>query len=184
MHFAPPKKTIIVDPTHALYKWARIFNRVQRRFFVDPIIQLRREKQIEDFVKLNGFKHPWIMADTDVLHELDRIRVSDIRNADIVIITDQKFSRYPCPAMITEIKNIIQQCPTLYLCLNRHYINIDNSYHDRNLDDNLNRAITQWLQKNLPYEVLDVGLDYTDYGHAFTWAVPDRHYYIHNCQRI
>jgi hypothetical protein len=184
MNLSAPKKQIIIEPTHGLYKWSRIFNRLQRQFFIDPVTNLRREKQIEDFVNLNGYQQFWIMHDTDVLSALRNRQVTDILDADIVIITDQKFSRYPCPAMITKIQEIVQQCPTLYLCLNRHYVNIDNSFHDRDLDDNFNKAITQWLQKNLPYEVLDLGLDYMDYGHAFTWAVPDRHYLIRDLKRI
>lgn len=178
MNLANATKQVIVDPTHGLYKWSRIFNRVQRRFFVDTKTKLRREKQIEDFVKLNGYQHPWLTIDTDVLEALKPIAVDHIQSADIAIITDQKFSRYPCVAMIEQIQAVVEQCPTLYLCLNRHYVNIDNSYHDPDLDDNFNRAIAQWLQKNLPYEVLDLSLDYMDYGHAFTWAVPDRHYLI------
>jgi hypothetical protein len=173
-----PKKQVIVDPTHALYKWSKIFNRLQRQFFVDPVMKLRREKQIEDFVFLNGYQRPWILADTDVLSSLKPRQTENLQDADIAIMLDQKFSRYPCPVIIEKIIEIVEQCPALYLCLNRHYINIDNSYHDQELDDNFNRAITQWLQKNLPFEVLDLGLDYVDYGHAFTWAIPDRHYLI------
>lgn len=184
MHLVDPKKQVIVDPTHALYKWSRIFNRLQRQFFVDGACKLRREKQIEDFVRLNGYQHIWLMVDTDVLADLGSHRVRNLQNADIAIVTDQKFSRYPCGAMISQIQSLVTQCPTLYLCLNRHYINIDNGHHDQDLDDNFNRAITQWLQKNLSYEVLDLSLDYTDYGHAFTWAVPDRHYLIRDYARL
>lgn len=184
MNLSNPKKQIIIDPTHGLYKWSNIFNRLQRQFFVDPVMKLRREKQIEDFVNLNGYAKPWLMIDTDVLSNLDDKRVNDITQADIVIVTDQKFSRYPCPIMVEQIKNLMQSCPTLYLCLNRHYINIDNSYHDQDLDNSFTRAITQWLKKNLPYDVLDLGVDYIDYGHAFTWAIPDRHYLIRDLKNI
>jgi hypothetical protein len=184
MNLHNPRKQVIVDPTHALYKWSRIFNRLQRQFFVDPVTKLRREKQIEDFVRLNGYSRPWIMIDTDVLSSLRDICVATPQEADILIITDQKFSRYPCPAMIKKIQQLVDQCPTMYLCLNRHYVNIDNSYHDPDLDDNFTRAIPQWLDKNLPYEVLDLSLDYMDYGHAFTWAVPDRHYLIRDRERV
>lgn len=183
MDLANSTKQVIVDPTHGLYKWSRIFNRLQRQFFVDDNIKLRREKQIEDFVKLNGYQRPWLNIDTDVLASLKPIAVHNIQSADIAIITDQKFSRYPCLVMIEKIQAMVKECSTLYLCLNRHYVNIDNSYHDPNLDDNFNRSIVQWLQKNLPYEVLDLSLDYMDYGHAFTWAVPDRHYLIRKLDR-
>lgn len=181
MNLDAAKRTVVIDPTHALYKWSRIFNRLQRRFFLDHDMKLRREKQIEDLVTLNGYQSAWIVSDTDVLGNIRHLQVPNLQDADIAIITDQKFSRYPCPVLIEKIQLILQQCPVLYLCLNRHYINIDNSFHDSELDDNFNRAITQWLCKNLPYSVLDLSLDYQDYGHAFTWAVPDRHYMI--CDR-
>lgn len=178
INLSNPTKPVQIDPTHALYKWSRIFNRVQRRVFQDQPNQLRREKQIEDFVRLNGYQRPWLQTDTDVLAALAPMAVDLPRDADIAVITDQKFSRYPCPQIIQKICQVLEQCPTLYLCLNRHYINIDNSFHDADLDANFNLAITQWLKKNLPFSVTDLSLDYQDYGHAFTWAIPDRHYVI------
>jgi hypothetical protein len=178
MDLGNPSKPILIDPTHGLYKWSRIFNRVQRRVFTEQPNKLRREKQIEDFVRLNGYQRPWLMIDTDVLQALAPMAVQSLDQADIAVITDQRFSRYPCPYLIQQIQLIMLQCPALYLCLNRHYINIDNSFHDAELDDNFNVAITQWLKKNLPYTVTDLSLDYQDYGHAFTWAIPDRHYLI------
>lgn len=178
MNIDQPQKKIIIDPTRGLYKWSKIFNRLQRNFFTDSETQLRREKQIEDFVYLNGYQKIWMQIDTDILHSLKSQQVSEITDADITIVTDQKFSRYPCPIIIEKIKGLLESCPVLYLCLNRHYINIDNSFHDQDLDDNFTVAIGQWLRKNLPYEVIDLSLDYIDYGHAFTWAVADRHFLI------
>lgn len=178
MDIDSPVKPIKVEPTRPLYKWARSFNHLQRNFFVDRPTKLRRDKQIEDFVVLNGYSRVWINRDNDVLKTLDHIAVDDIAQAEIAVITDQKFSRYPCPILIQKIKDILDTCPVIYVCLNRHYINIDNSYHDSTLADNFNLAITQWLKKNLDCDVIDLSLDYTDYGHAFTWAIPDRHYLL------
>jgi len=173
-----PKKQIVFDSTRGVYKWSRMWNHFQRNFFVDRNTKLRRDKQIEDFVRLNGYERPWVLKDCDVLAELEPIQVEELAAADIAVITDQRFSRYPCPIIIEKIQDIVEQCPALYLCLNRNYINIDNSYHDATLSDNFNRAITQWLQKNLPYDVVDLSLDYDDFGNAFTWVIPDRHYFI------
>lgn len=147
--------------------------------FFEGETKLRREKQIEDFVYLNQFNKVKLIVDTDVLSSLKNKSVDNIGDSDIVIITDQKFSRYPCPEIIEKIDNILEQTDNLYLCLNRHYINIDNSYHDDTLDDNFNLAITQWLIKSLPHlKIIDMSLDYLDRGDYFTWAIPDRHYYI------
>ena len=176
MHFEPPQRQIIVQPSRALYKWSRIFNRLQRNFFTEPV-ELRRERQIRDFITLNGYQQVRFKTDTDVFGDLPRVKRS--ADADLVVITDQKFSRYPCPVIIEKIQWHLNQCPALYLCLNRHYINIDNSYHDTALSREFTVAITQWLKKNLPSaDVVDLSLDFEDYGRSFTWAVPDRHYFI------
>jgi hypothetical protein len=185
MDLSKAKKQILVESPRGLYKWSRIFNRLQRNFFADSTIKLRREKQIEDFIVLNGFKRVRFKTDTDLFEDFQIERVASSHEADIVVITDQKFSRFPCPVIIETIKNQIEKCPNLYLCLNRHYINIDNSFHDPALDSKFTRAITQWLQKSLDgYDVIDLSLDYVDHGRHFTWAVPDRHYFIKKYDKI
>ena len=172
-------KQIIVDPTRPLYKWSKGFNHIQKNFFVEDT-KLRREKQIEDFIYLNEFKRVRLKLDTDILHNLLDVEIVEHSSqADLVVITDQKFSRYPCPVIIEKIQAQINKCHNLYLCLNRRYINIDNSYCDPTLSDNFCLATTQWLRKGLPgFEVIDLSLNIEDYGTQFTWAVPDRHYYI------
>jgi hypothetical protein len=174
-----PNRSLTVESPRGLYHWARIFNRLQRNFFVEPIT-LRREKQIEDFIHLNGYTQVKFKTDTDVFtHIRDVVRCDHSDQAELVVITDQKFSRYPCPVMIEQIKNQLDRCAHLYLCLNRHYVNIDNSYHDNTLDQNFNVAIAQWLKKQLPqYDVIDLSLDYVDHGASFTWVIPDRHFFI------
>jgi len=172
-----PRASINILPTRPLYKWANIFNRLQRNFFSEDL-KLRREKQIEDFIRLNGFSRVAVIKDTDILQSIESLNCHPSQ-AEIIVITDQKFSRYPCPALIDQIKHMMTKCSRLYLCLNKHYINIDNSFHDLKLDSNFNIAIGQWLRKNLEgCMVLDLSLDFVDYGQSFTWAVPDRHFYI------
>ena len=71
------------------------------------------------------------------------------------------------------------KCSKLYLCLNSSYINIDNSYHDHTLDNNMHIAVTQWLKKSLlEFDIIDLSLDQIEHGESFTWVIPDRHYYI------
>jgi hypothetical protein len=99
--------------------------------------------------------------------------------AELVIVTDQNFSRYPCLELINQIDKLLDDCPNLYLCLNRHYLNIDNTWHDATLDDNFQRAITQWLRRSLPNStVVDMSFEWDDRGDYLSWSVPDRHYYI------
>lgn len=180
MDLSHPTKTIVINKSKNLYKWSKIFNRLQMNFFKEET-KLRREKQIEDFVYLNQFKSVMLIIDTDVFAEFKQrdLITTDIGSADIVVITDQKFSRYPCHDIIKQITNLVDSDKSLYLCLNRHYINIDNSYQDPTLNSNFPLAITQWLVKALPeYDILDLSLDYLDKGDYFTWAIPDRHYFI------
>ena len=160
-----------------LYRWAKIWGKVQKDYYLDSVY-LRREKQIEDFITLNEFKKIYILKDTDVLKTVTEV-VDNPSSADLIVITDMKFSRYPCTAMLEAVEQLLDQCPHLYLCLNRHYINIDDTYTDQTLSDNFNLAITQWLKKNLTKsKVIDLSLDYLDQGDWFTWVVPDRMYYI------
>ena len=168
-------KTVTVVSTKNLYKWAKIWGKIQKNYYKEPVY-LRREKQIEDFVKLNEFKKIYVVKDTDILKDLPAVDSPD--QADLIVMTDQKFSRLPCTAMIESIEQLLAQCPRIYLCLNRHYINMDDSYCDSNLSDHFPLAITQWLKKNLSARVLDMSLDYLDRGDYFTWVVPDRMYYI------
>jgi hypothetical protein len=170
-------QTVEVVKTTNLYKWAKTWGKIQKNYYQDRVY-LRREKQLEDFVHLNEFTHPYVVKDTDILTNIQSVDTPN--NADLVIITDQKFSRQPCSGIVEKIVELLNQCPHLLLCLNRHYINIDNQFIDIELDQNLNLAITQWLKKNLPGDVVvvDMSLDYLDCGDYFTWVIPDRIYYI------
>ena len=167
----------VIRPTN-LYKWNSNYFKLQQSFFVEPFTLLR-EKQIKDFVELNQFDRVCLIKDTDIFQNgLGKQLVSDYASADLTVITDQRFARVPCPAIIEHCLEILQHCP-LYLCLNRHYINIDNSYHDDTLSDDFEVAITQWLTKNLKgHRVIDLSFRWDDRGDYLSWSVPDRHYFI------
>jgi hypothetical protein len=170
-----PLNIEIVSPKN-LYKWATVWGKIQKDYYKEPVY-LRREKQIEDFILLNEFKNVYIKKDTDILKNLTSVESSSV--ADLVLITDQKFSRMPCVGIINEIQQLLNECPRLFICLNRHYINIDNTYQDTSLSEHFPLAITQWLKKNLKdVKIIDMSLDYLDRGDYFTWVVPDRMYYI------
>lgn len=169
-------KTVNIIAPRTLYKWASVWGKIQKNYYQDTVY-LRREKQIEDFVFLNEFKNLYIEKDTDILKKL--ASTQDPTQADLTIITDQKFSRLPCTAIIDKMSSLLDRCPRMLVCLNRHYINIDNCYIDHSLSDHYPLAVTQWLKKNLPHtQVIDLSLDILDRGDWFTWVVPDRMYYI------
>ena len=171
-------KEVEIIKSGNLYKWAKVWGKVQKNYYPKTVM-LRREKQIEDFVLLNEFQSLYIVKDTDILQKLNSVDTPE--QADLVIITDQKFSRLPCSAMINNIQELLLRCPRMYLCLNRHYVNIDNTFCDSTLSDHYPLAITQWLKKNLvSSRITDLSLDYLDCGDYFTWVVPDRMYYIEN----
>lgn len=171
-------KKIEVVQSKSLYKWTKNFKRIQERFYSEKI-KIRRILQIEDFVKLNGYKK--IFHINEVLLDLEltsTLFVENIDNADLILITDQKFSRYPCRGIIEKIKFYASKSD-LYLCLNRHYLNIDNQKIEHNLNENYLQAITQWLKLELEnFIVIDMSRDYVDLGKHFTWTCPDRHYLI------
>jgi hypothetical protein len=176
MIFDNPLKQII-DPTRFLYKWNRSYGSFQRKYFTEPVIY-RREKAIADFIKLNDFKRVKFETETDILHDI-RSQVGVDADQTLTVVATQQFSRTPCPEIIKQIRLRIDECPNLYLCLTRWYINIDNSYVDPTLDENFVVAITQWLKRSLPdLDITDLNLDQQENGNYFTWVIPDRHYYV------
>jgi hypothetical protein len=165
----------IISPKN-LYKWASVWGKIQKNYYEEPV-HLRREKQIEDFILLNEFKNVYVEKDTDIFKNLISVESPEV--ADLVLITNQQFSRLPCVEIINKIQELIDKCPKLFICLNRHYINIDNAYQDPLLSEHFPLAITQWLKKNLKgVKIIDMSLDYVDCGDYFTWVIPDRIYYI------
>jgi hypothetical protein len=177
-YLKPAKSNIIIEPTKPLYKWAKVYGGLQKKFFNEPI-GYRREKQIESFIYLNEFVSVEFMTDTDVLHQAKQIYSNKLIPPELLVVTDQKFSRYPCHVIVEKIKEFLLTYPALYICLNRCYINIDNSFNDPTLSSNYTLAISQWLKKSLnEFSVLDLGLDVNEEGLTFTWVIPDRHFYI------
>lgn len=172
------KQIKIVGP-RPMYKWARNFKRLQERFFTKPT-KLRRILQIEDYIRLNGHRRVYhideVMLDMDLPKDWF---VDDPMMADLILVTDQKFSRYPLDGIIEKIEELTSHCPAMYLCLNRHYLNIDNQSIDMDLPEEYQWAIATWLKKSLPsHTVIDVSRYYIDYGSNFTWSCPDRHFII------
>jgi len=175
------KNIEIVKPSDA-YKWAKNFKRIQDKFY-DGKYKLRRLQQIEDFVKLNGFSSVYHIEETFL--DLDIPKVNDIANSDLILVTHQGYSRYPLVDIIKQIKNWLTTSKHLYFCLNRHYINIDNARLNYDVPDDLQQAITFWLNTELnDCVVVDMSRNYIDLGKNFTWSCPDRHYYIRRVNEV
>lgn len=172
------KQIKVVDPFN-LYKWAKNFKKIQDKFYNNNY-KLDRLQKIEDFITLNSFTKVHHIEEVRLdLHLQYGTLVDSPNDADLILVTHQGYSRYPCVGIIEQIKQWTDRCPNLYLCLNRHYINIDNQKINEHLPDDYLKAITVWLRKSLPgYIVTDLSSDYVDRGDHFTWSIPDRHYYI------
>lgn len=168
-------KTITVVKNQNLYNWVKNWKRIQENYWGGNY-KIRRLQQIEDFVKLNNYKK--VFHAEEVLLDLDIPLVDTLEQAELILVTHQGYSRYP-------LNGIIEQCNRwldhgdLYLCLNRHYLNINNKPLDILVDDDYQVAITQWLNEKLDNcIVVDLSRYYVDDGNYFTWACPDRHYFI------
>lgn len=168
-------KNIKVIEHNNLYKWTKNWKRIQERYW-DNKYKLRRLQQIEDFIFLNNYKS--VYHDEEVFLDLEIPTTKHLTDADLILVTHQGYSRFP-------LDGIIEQCnywldyADLYLCLNRHYLNIDNKNISLNLDSNFLISITQWLKYELfDATVVDLSNNYIDDGEYFTWVCPDRHYFI------
>ena len=169
-------KTIQVVEPYDLYKWSKNFKHIQDRFWNNKY-KVRRLQQIEDFVKLNNFSKVYHIEETRL--DLDIPKVTNIKDADLILVTHQGYSRYRCNTIIDQIRTWIDDCTNIYLCLNRHYININNDKIDMQLPNDYQQAITAWLSSSLGgCKVVDMSRDYIDHGLSFTWTLPDRHYFI------
>lgn len=164
----------VVSPEN-LYRWNRNWFKMQQSFFEEDFV-LMREKQIIDFAVLNGHSKVKIIKDTDIFKQELPFEVVN-EGHTLTIVTDQRISRLPCHALIDYIKDITQRTDA-YICLNRHYINIDNTFCDPTLNENYEIALGEWLRKYLDNTVIDLSLQWPDRGDYFTWSVPDRHFFI------
>jgi hypothetical protein len=175
---AKNKKITIIKPT-ALYKWAKNFKRIQDKFY-DNKYKLRRLQQIEDFITLNNYKQIHHIEEVHLDINIPNVEfVNNIKQAKLLLVTHQGYSRYPCTGIIEQINTWLNDCNNIYLCLNRHYLNINNKRIPLKLPNDYQQAITSWLKQSLPNNtVVDLSKNYTDYGLNFTWSVPDRHYFI------
>jgi len=169
------KNKVIEDKN--LYKWYKNWNKVQKSFFTEPY-QLYEQVKIEKFVSENGFKKVFHIKDNYVKWNFDT--VSDIEQADLVLVTDQKFSRYTCKQIIENINSFLGKCNDVFICLNRHYLNITGTEVDTSLPDDYETAIAVWLEKSLGTPVKNYSEKFIDDGGYFTWVVPDQKFHIRN----
>ena len=86
--------------------------------------------------------------------------------------------RKPSIDIINKLNAFLDICPNLFVCLNRHYLNITGTETDKNLPNDYQEAIECWLKKELPYSIENYSEKFTDDGKYYTWVIPDQKFYI------
>lgn len=151
------------------------WNRLQLRYF-EEVCKIRREKNIEDFILMNGIQRVHVIKDNSILDEFfvnNRIQLVEADDADLVVITDQRFSRLSVNNMLTQLRNILNRCPKIYFCLNKYYLNANEGNVYPNLPEEYDPAIVRWLTDNLvDTVVLNRSEIFEEDGSCFTWVVP------------
>jgi len=160
----------------SLYKWTKNFANLQNKFY-DKKYKLKRIHDIEQFIVEKKFKKVYHVEETRL--DIDIPACESFLECDLVLVTHQGYSRFSCDGLIKQIKQWTNNGKHLYICLNRHYLNIDNSKIALKLSDDYQTAIVEWLQHSLEnYTVQELSDRYIDKGKHFTWSVPDKHFYI------
>lgn len=151
------------------------WGRLQLRLFAEEC-QIRREKNIEDYIINNGISRVHVIKDNKILDKFfvaNQIKLVEADQAELVIITDQRFSRLTVKNLIEQLDKILDQCPRVYFCMNRYYLNAAETFVDPTATENFDAAIVQWLEKNLKDTiVLNRSEIFVEDGSCFTWVVP------------
>ena len=151
------------------------WGKIQLRYFKEDC-KIRREKNLEDYILTNGIKKIHLIKDNNILDEFlvaNRIELVDPEFADLVIITSQQFSRLDVTVMIEKLNQLLAKCPTIYFCLNKYYLNANESVCDKELTENYDPAIVEWLLKNIPGSIIiNLTETFVEDGSCFTWVVP------------
>jgi len=168
------KKNKVIEQ-QSLYKWHKTWDRLQRSLFVEQY-ELYEKIKIENFVKEHKFKKIFHIKDNYINFNFDT--VLDVNDADLILVTDQVFSRSTCSKIIQNINDLLEKCPSVFVCLNRHYLNITGTETDESLPDDYEQAIHAWLEKSLGVSVENYSEKFIDDGKYFTWVIPDQKFYI------
>jgi len=151
------------------------WNKIQLRYFAEDC-KIRREKNIEDFILTNGFSKIHLKKDNTILDnfiQTNQIQLVPAKDADCVIITHQQFSRLDVTRMLEQLNLLFNECPIIYFCLNKYYLNANEHHCYPELVENYDAAIVQWLTANIPNSmVINLTETFVEDGSCFTWVVP------------
>jgi hypothetical protein len=145
------------------------------RYFVEDC-KIRREKNIEDYIINNGVSRVHVIKDNLILDDFfatHGTQLVDPEQAELIIITDQGFSRLSANNMLADLNRLLDKCPRIYFALNRYYLNANEDVKDTALPEHYDHAIVEWFTKNLNNAiVLNRSEIFVEDGSCFTWVVP------------
>ena len=171
-------KKIVALKEPQLVKWQKNFTRLQERFFAEPI-RIRRVQEISDFIQLNDYRKVYQIGQVDLDMPTHIMRES-FNDVDLIVVTDQRFSRLPVHQMIWLIRSLTFYSD-LYVCLNRHYLNIENAkIKTEYLPEDYQVAVRNWLCDQLRdgIRVIDLSRKHEEHGNSFTFAIPDLQFFF------
>jgi len=152
-------------------KW----NRIQLRYFREGC-KTRREKNLEDFLYTNGISRVHLIRDNSILNDFMQeqgIQKVPAAEAEAVIVTSQPFSRLDTATMLHKLRALLEQCPRIYLCINKWYLNGNQARFESDLPDNYDVAMLTWLKNGLPdTTVTNLTETFPEDGSWFTWVIP------------
>ena len=165
----------IIYSNHPLHWRHPNWGRIQLRYFAEQC-KIRREKNIEDYIINNGVQRVHVIKDNKILDsffENNAIQLVNPDQADLIVITNQQFSRLDVATMIDKLQILLEKCPRIYFCLNRYYLNANESTVYPDLPEHFDQAIVSWLEQQLPGTiVLNRSEIFKEDGAFFTWVVP------------
>jgi len=151
------------------------WGRLQLRYF-EEVCKIRREKNIEDYIVTNGIARVHVIKDNGILDQFfidNHIELVEANQAELIVITDQRFSRLAVKNMLERLNTLLSDCPRIYFCLNKYYLNANEAVVDTELTEEYDAAIVEWFTKNLNDTiVLNRTERFVEDGSCFTWVVP------------
>lgn len=172
----------VIFKTNPLENRRTVYNhkdwfRKQFKYFVEDC-KLLREKKLEDFILNNGYTKLHVIRDNTVLEDFldanSQITQVPIEQAELLVITDQRFSRITAKNIINGLNNYLTQVPAIYLCLNKLYLNYNDEFAvDYVLPEDEDAAVTQWLRTELSdARVFNLSTKFQETGANFTFVLP------------
>ena len=152
------------------------WGKIQLKWLKEDCI-IRREKNLEDYILCNGIKKVYLLTDTVILDKFlveHNIQLVEPSEAELIIITDQRICRLTPKVMVQKVRELLEQCPHMYFCLQQYYLNGNEEFVRPDLPEFYQHAILVWMKEQFPdYVILNRSNLIPDDGSYYTWVIPD-----------